>query len=353
MTLSDAKVKELMFGKSVAAFINSEDASEDTSTSSDNFGSAEDVFTSADEEILSELIVYKDQDNEITTLNTANGDDSSQKCIDSDSKTKKRGRPRTGLNDTAVKDVTHDFNYSSDDTSSRGTLDSIIPPPENFSGINNPFSIDNSSMMTYRPFGSISNKISLFKSGNSIEAPVTASIGKNRVQIVRTVKRRLSANDIFIGPNMEVKRRKLNKKRMDNVEVISTSSLANLPKSATYLPLTADSKRVSIAAIRSTFKDLPNQSTKGKNGLKKLPIEIISNGFTEPNSLNGSSSNTPSTSLISSISSSPIKDTMQDGTMADLKSSLNLYFGGVTNRIENGEKFSIKGNENQKLYPVD
>lgn len=353
-----------MFGKSVTAYINSLEPSECTE-SSDELESAEDVITSADEELLSELIVYKEHENDTSTvLNTTNNGDAGNDLNRSEAdKLKRRGRPRLSLSDKP-KDSSHDFNYSSDDTSSRGTLDSIIPPPENFSGMNNPFLIDSNATNGFRPFDSLTNKTSLFKTTSTStssttvvtnENSLTTIIGKNHVQFVRTVKRRLSANDIIIGPNMEVKRRKLNKKRMNNVEIISTTSLADLPQSATYLPLTADSKRVSIAAIRSTFKDLPNVSTKGKlNGYKKHTIDSQLNGFIEPNATNlqcdSSSSNTASTSLISSISSSPIKDTIKDESIADLQTSLNLYFGGVVNRIGNGEKFSIKGNEQCFLW---
>lgn len=353
-------MKEFMYGKSVAAYINSLEAAEDTGSSEYmESESGEDVLSSMDDDDLSEFSFYKDKDKdknmENDTIETVpNGDDSLLRPLDGDSKLKKgRGRPRFSLNDKP-KDIFHDINYSSDDTSSRGTLDSIIPPLENFSGMNNPFLIDNNQ----RPFGSVSNKSSSsYKNGNfPPENGISTSGvgGKAHIQLVRTVKRRLSANDLIIGPNMEVKRRKLNKKRMENVEVISTSSLANLPKSATYLPIAPESKRISLAAIRSSLKDLP--LAKGKNGYKKQNITIDTNGFTEPNnsssnSQNDSLSNTANSSLISSISSSPIKDTMKEESIADLQSSLNMYFGGVANRIENGEKFTIKGIYSHFAHP--
>lgn len=354
-------MKEFMYGKSVAAYINSLEAAEDTGSSEYmESESGEDVLSSMDDDDLSEFSFYKDKDKDKDkdmdndAMETVpNGDDSLLRPLDGDIKLKKgRGRPRFSLNDKP-KDLFHDFNYSSDDTSSRGTLDSIIPQLENFSGMNNPFLIDNNQ----RPFGSVSNKSSSSSKNGNLQPENGISTGgvggKAHVQLVRTVKRRLSANDLIIGPNMEVKRRKLNKKRMENVEVISTSSLANLPKSATYLPIAPESKRISLAAIRSSLRDLP--LVKGKNGYKKHNITIDTNGFIEPNmsssnSQNDSLSNTANSSLISSISSSPIKDTLKEESISDLQSSLNMYFGGVANRIGNGEKFTIKGMNTFQIF---
>lgn len=353
---SDAKMKEFMYGKNVAVYIKSLEAVKGTGSSEYmESESGEDVLSSMDDDDLSEFSFYKDKDkdkemeNDTIETTVPNGDDSLLRPLAGDSKLKKgRGRPRFSSNDKP-KDLFPDYYYSSDDTSSRGTLDSIIPPLENFSGMNNPFLIDNNNP---RPFGSVSNKCSLSNKNGGLQPEngilTGGAGGKTHVQLVRTVKRRLSANDLIIGPNMEVKRRKLNKRRMENVEVISTSSLANLPKSATYLPIAPESKRISLAAIRSSLKDLP--LAKGKNGYKKQNITIDTNGFTEPNNSNSNSnsqndslSNTANSSLISSISSSPIKDTMKEESIADLQSSLNMYFGGVANRIGNGEKFTIKG----------
>lgn len=322
-------------------------------TSSDE---SENVFTSASEEdILADLIVKEQFRNQTTTettkpiqiptvvLNTTNTNVEVPQQ-NSDTK-KKRGRPRYSLNDKS-NDTSLDFNYSSDDTSSRGTLDSIIPPPKNFSGINNPFLIDTNLFNSISTAKTSNNgKINV----NSFEniLPSTSSIlppTKNAVQLVRTVKRRLSANDIIIGPNMEVKRRKL-KKRLENVEVISTSSLADLPASATYLPISADSKRISLATLRSTLKDLPIQTTKQKiAGRKKQESMSNSEQIPSTSNQNDSLAKKINSNLISSISSSPIKDSMKEESMDDLKSSLNIYFGGVSNRIENGDNFAIKGN---------
>lgn len=313
-----------MTGKNVAIHINT---SEDN-TSSDDMDSG--AFSStSDDDILANYII-KDQFS-IHTKSSAQDTETNEK------KGRKSSQYQVGPSEKS-NDTSLDYNYSSDDTF---TLDTIIPPPKNFSGINNPFLFDTNACHEPRPFG---QSIVRSKTANS-ENVVPA----NKVQFVRTVKRRLSANDIIIGPNMEVKRRKL-KKRFENVEVISTSSLADLPKSAAYLPLSADSKRISITALRTTLKDCPSKVSSAN---KKRGTSLDSNIFGEQSNSTSASSqpDTPSVttgSLISSISSSPIKDTLKEESMADLQSSLNIYFGGVANRIGNGENFAVKGNESHR-----
>lgn len=327
-----------MAGKNVAShIITSED-----NTSSDDMDSG--AFSStSDDDILANFII-KDQFGVHTKGCNQDTETTTPAYNEKPAKGRKPSQPQLGQSEKS-NDTSLDFNYSSDDTF---TLDAIIPPPKNFSGINNPFLIDTNACHDSRPFGTTSNKTILLKcttTSNSENVVPSSTLPKGQVQLVRTVKRRLSANDIIIGPNMEVKRRKL-KKRLENVEVISTSSLADLPKSATYLPISGDSKRISITALRSTLKDLP---AKTKSIEKKRGASLDSNLFGEQSSsIAGSSqpdsqSITTTSSLISSISSSPIKDTLKEESMADLQSSLNIYFGGVVNRIGNGEHFAIKG----------
>lgn len=95
------------------------------------------------------------------------------------SKTKKETTKKASM---AVIDI-----CDSSDTSSRSTLDSIIPPPENFNGLNNPF--HNS-----------------FRKKNY------------NIQTVRMVRKRLSANDLNSN---DVKRRRV-RRQTDNFEVLFT-----------------------------------------------------------------------------------------------------------------------------------
>jgi hypothetical protein len=110
-----------------------------------------------------------------------------------------------------------------DDTSSRSTLDLIIPPPKNFRGTNNPFhnlaakakNVAGSSKAEGKKGVNSSRKDTIFlqKQFDMLSALQGVSGGggqhPNQLRIVRTVKRKLSAKDIVVGPNMEVKRRKI------------------------------------------------------------------------------------------------------------------------------------------------
>lgn len=353
-----------MSGKNVAAHITT--SSEDNS--SDDMDSG--AFSSTSDDDLLANFTLSDQFG-IHIKGCAQDETSSDKSTTittttAATKGRKSSLPQLGQSERS-NDTSLDFNYSSDDTF---TLDAIIPPPKNFSGINNPFLIDsnachdgrlltNASSSSFLSSSSSAaapaaaattastaasnNKSTLLKCANSenIVAVQPTAVHKGQVQMVRTVKRRLSANDIIIGPNMEVKRRKL-KKRLENVEVISTSSLADLPKSATYLPISADSKRISLAALRSTLKDLPSKAKRDRSSIDSNLFGEQSNSTTL-SSQSESQSIAATPSLIGSITSSPIKDSLKEETMADLQSSLNIYFGGVVNRIGNGEHFAIKG----------
>lgn len=101
-----------------------------------------------------------------------------------------------------------DLSSDENSSSSRGTssLDLIIPPPANFLGRNNPFlmatpkkSAQGRGIGVGATVGVTGLINSIFKlKGNAKEQP----------RMVRTIKRRLSAKDITIGPNQEVRRRR-------------------------------------------------------------------------------------------------------------------------------------------------
>ncbi|CAG9783117.1 unnamed protein product [Diatraea saccharalis] len=109
----------------------------------------------------------------------------------------------------------HEIESSGDETSSRGTLDAIIPPLKDFQGKNNPFLMQN----TYptKNFTSNLNACSKNKlngkqhvhSRLSLPVPLNPMMGP----MVRPMKRKLSEKDIVILPNGEVKRRKYRRPR--------------------------------------------------------------------------------------------------------------------------------------------
>ncbi|CAD7090998.1 unnamed protein product [Hermetia illucens] len=276
---------------------------------------------------------------------------------------------------------------SSDDTSSRGTLDLIIPPPKNFQGRNNPFRLtpkknENNTSHTNSPLvvhktitsggGSSSSSASSNNNNNNssggkkpiLNSKLFGNVDLNQVagqfRIVRTVKRRLSAKDIMIGPNMEVKRRRL-RRRSGNVEVISTTTIQTLPKSAAYLPIRSDNKEWPVAAIRSTLVTANGSSSSSTTPHATSPTNLgsISNVFNgrrlrqrreknyaESSRRNSNTSLTaPNSNMANnrSIPGSPTKSGSQstDVSLSDLKSSVNMYFGAV-NRIASGENFAVR-----------
>lgn len=106
----------------------------------------------------------------------------------------------------SLKSMRYDRCDSSDETSSRCTLDSIIPPPKNFRGKNNPF---HSPPKNTNP--------NLLKGKNKFNARKRKSVATNLFDtngpVVRTLKRKLSEKDLIIGENGEVKRRRFRRSR--------------------------------------------------------------------------------------------------------------------------------------------
>lgn len=145
-----------------------------------------------------------------------------------------------------------DSSSDENSSSSRGTsLDVIIPPPKNFLGLNNPFRIITpkknipASQMIGTSSGCVQNLLNFNRSGTMIKSSIfnttaldfssklaalksagifpnlsTSNLAKaaGQPRTVRTIKRRLSAKDITIGPNQEVRRRRT-RRLSSNVEV--------------------------------------------------------------------------------------------------------------------------------------
>lgn len=139
------------------------------------------------------------------------------------------------------------------------------------------------------------------------------------------------------------------------------TTLVDLPKSASYLPIRGDAKDISITALRSSL------GVAGSSNNKKITLTDDMATATNETSASGrrlrqrhhkrSASDqkakvqhnetssgeltllpTASNSLAfgsCSIPGSPIKGAVPE-TMNDLHTSLNMYFGGVANRIANG-----------------
>lgn len=267
------------------------------------------------------------------------------------------------------------FGYSSDDNSSRGTLDLIIPPPKDFQGINNPFL----SQIRDPP-------VARSKAGAKGKK---GAAGTSQIRLVRTVKRRLSARDIVIGPNMEVKRRKIRRLSGGHVEVISTSTILQTigaPSSAKQ-PMRTDFKDLALSGSSSTtthhthglspppppppppmqhvFRPEEAYGIGGRRLRKRGDTNYAETrrhaanaaAIAATTSSSSSSGNAPSSSSNSTASlgvvvgatlnqipgagGSPVKGGAEV-SLTELQSSLTMYFGAA-NRIANGERFAIKG----------
>lgn len=101
-----------------------------------------------------------------------------------------------------------DLSSDENSSSSRGTssLDLIIPPPVNFLGRNNPFLMATPKKASQGRSISVGTGVGVNGIINSIFKLKGTS--KEQPRMVRTIKRRLSAKDITIGPNQEVRRRR-------------------------------------------------------------------------------------------------------------------------------------------------
>lgn len=291
---NDTKTQNFMSGRSYASSI------EDCELVLSSLDAGNDIVaTASDDEYLADSWSatnddFTQCDNSLTGYEFVNGN--GKKSSVRGAEPRKRGRP---LKYERHVEVVNEVLDSSDDTSSRGTLDSIIPPLKDFSGSNNPFLIDNSSS------SSASSRSSMLNFANSIKKI------DSKMRIVRTVKRHLSAKDIVIGPNMEVKRRKLSKKRRGLVELVRTTM---------YLPVKSEPRDMSSS---QSARNNPRLNAGGPECVQiPLPLPL------------DKSNDVPSTSSIKDQSQKP---------MTDLKSPLNWYFGSVADRVKNGERFSVQG----------
>ncbi|XP_026481662.1 metal-response element-binding transcription factor 2-like [Ctenocephalides felis] len=238
----------------------------------------------------------------------------------------------------SLKSIRHDRCDSSDETSSRCTLDSIIPPPKNFRGKNNPFHSPPKSTNPDLLKGK--NKLSAKKRKNS----VVANLFDTR-PAARTLKRKLSEKDLLIGENGEVKRKKFRKSRGRNsLPEMSNSTTAS--KTALFTPLhstetTQRSLRSSLNVPQTSSTPISNCVDYALNGRRLRQRQDITYAETgRRNSTNGRLST--QISQISQIGQSAPGGKVSDVCMTDLKSSVNVYFGAM-NRILNGEKFAVQG----------
>ncbi|XP_017837367.1 polycomb protein Pcl [Drosophila busckii] len=249
-------------------------------------------------------------------------------------------RKRKAFRSSKRYDNSRNCDLSSDEnsSSSRGTssLDLIIPPPVNFLGRNNPFLMATpKKSVQQRGVGiggtagvaGIINSIFKLKSIKQLNSFELAKATSQQPRMVRTIKRRLSAKDITIGPNQEVRRRRT-RRLTTAVEVINTTTINPIPSH--YFPIYAKDLQLPPPAPALLPPKKPAHGRLLRQRPQKLRCSSSSNSRR-----NSSSSTTTSGSSHCSANSN-------GHSLLDLKQSVNKYFGGAMNRIDAGESFAIR-----------
>lgn len=247
-----------------------------------------------------------------------------------------------------------DLSELSDDAS-KSTLDWIIPTPKNFRGLNNPFHSQ------YKPDVVVTkgakNSKNAKRNGNFAKKNIDKSKQLRAAEgfrIVRTIKRRLSPEDLLIDKKQEVKRRKI-RRSTGEIQVISTTIQPSSLKLPLHLPCRSDYKEwnnsmsnrqgtstplSSASSISSLSAASTSTSTITSNVCNKLKRtdSVDKKGQTvrllrqrrSQNYSEKSKRNSTGTDNVDKIETTSINRTR----------NMSLYFGSL-NRIENGNRFFI------------
>lgn len=224
---------------------------------------------------------------------------------------------------------------SGDETSSKSTLDLIIPPPKDFEGRNNPFSL-----------GEKGQNKGKAKSGGQLRKGLKQGV------VAKTLKRQLSAKDIRIGPNGEVKRRRIRRSLP-----LPTSSTNIAASSNLVVPVNQyiNANASSLTGDDSWTPSVSNCVEYVLNG-RRLRVrqekQLQQQQQTQQQLQTAGDDCKKSLMVIGgvvleregSVKASPVKRESQEGevySMDDLKSSVSSYFGAAT-RIAAGERYSVR-----------
>ncbi|KAL6429561.1 hypothetical protein ACFW04_007485 [Cataglyphis niger] len=245
---------------------------------------------------------------------------------------------------------------SGDETSSRGTLDSFIPPPKDFEGKNNPFS-DLVGTPCSLNQGNSSTPLPYNQCPITLPLPLTPVI--SQPPVVRPAKRQLSEKDIIIDRNGQVKRRRQHRRGRPSQQQLQQQFQHTASKTAAILPARNNEVKSEFARnLRSSYNGASSSASSqigncvdyALNG-RRLRQRQNNDKLPPPDSQPQRKSSMPS-----SPKCSPVKQSAPDISLDDLKSSVNIYFGAA-NRIAAGEKFVIKakriGPNGQTQYLIE
>ncbi|CAG9772892.1 unnamed protein product [Ceutorhynchus assimilis] len=208
-------------------------------------------------------------------------------------------------------DINTPCDTSSDETSSKSTLDLIIPPPKDFEGKNNPF-------LTLMRIGT--EDANKKKKGKEITLPLPLKTVIPGEPVMRPMKRQLSEKDIIVGPNGEVKRKKRSR-RQQNQKVVNYGVGQTASKTAAVMP----AKPIDSNQLGNHVDYTLNTHTRR---LRPLPERLPDK------------EQQASTSKQISPKPSPVK-TEPAIDLDELKTSVSMYFGAAY-RIVGGERYSLK-----------
>lgn len=211
----------------------------------------------------------------------------------------------------STKSVDRDIEDFSDGSSTKSTFDQIFPAPQNFQGKNNPF----------HPFHD------------------RATEG---FCIVRTYKRKLSASDIYIGSNQQVKKRRGRRCKSGDREEISTTIQPNMPMQS-YLPIrdysSANMTVNSGSSTPSSSSSLSSSSMFSLASTTAASTIAINDKFCK--NLYNSIENRNNKFLRQRKYRLSISESVNGVINSPIKSDcINKYFGGLS-RIESGERYRI------------
>ncbi|XP_043684231.1 uncharacterized protein LOC122636740 [Vespula pensylvanica] len=252
---------------------------------------------------------------------------------------------------------------SGDETSSRGTLDSFIPPPKDFEGKNNPFRNLSDLLGTPCSLNQASSSTPLPYNQCPITLPLPLTPVIAQPPVVRPTKRQLSEKDIIIDRNGQVKRKRQHRRGRPSQQQqqLQQQFQHTASKTATILPARYNEvKNEFVRNLRSSFNgggasssassQIGNCVDYALNG-RRLRQRQSSEKLPPPDPQPQKKCNASS-----SPKCSPMKQSTPDISLDDLKSSVNIYFGAA-NRIAAGEKFVIKakrvGPNGQTQYLIE